>query len=223
MTNGKARAAAVASALLVALACASVARAAFIPGSAGLGDPFFPLAGNGGFDVSHYSLTLDYTPSTNRLVGTDVITATATQDLSRFDLDFRGFTITQLLVNGKDASFSRDGQELIVTPRAGIRTGSTFTVTVGYAGVPVVITDPDDSIEGWVPTSDGAFVVGEPQGSPGWYAVNDSPHDKATFDFAVTVPAGLTVMANGVLVSRDTTAGKRTWVWRENDPMAPYL
>ncbi len=217
------RVAAVVGALLVALACASVARGAFTPGSAGLGDPFFPLAGNGGYDVSHYSLTLDYTPSTNRLVGTDVITATATQDLSRFDLDLRGFSITQLLVNGKDASYSRDGQELVITPKTGIRSGSTFTVTVGYAGTPPVVTDPDQSIEGWVPTTDGAFVVGEPQGSPGWYAVNDSPHDKATFDFAVTVPAGLTVMANGVLVSQNTTGGKTTWVWRESDPMAPYL
>jgi aminopeptidase N len=224
MSKGTApRVAAVVGALLVALACASVSRAAFTPGSAGLGDPFFPLAGNGGYDVSHYSLTLDYTPSTNRLVGTDVITATATQDLSSFDLDLRGFAITQLLVNGRDASYSRDGQELMITPRVGIRSGSTFTVTVGYAGVPVVITDSDESIEGWVPTSDGAFVVGEPQGSPGWYAVNDSPHDKATFDFAVTVPASLTVMANGVLVSHDTIGGKTTWVWRESDPMAPYL
>jgi aminopeptidase N len=223
MKGGVRRAAVLAGALLVAFAFASVARAAFGPGSPGSGDPFFPLAGNGGYDVSHYSLTLDYTPSTNQLVGTADITARATQDLSRFDLDLRGFSITQLLVNGATASFSRDGQELIITPRPGIRSGSTFTVRVGYAGVPSVVTDPDESIEGWVPTSDGAFVVGEPQGSPGWYPVNDSPHDKATFDFAVTVPEGLTVMANGVLLSNDTSGGKTTWVWRESDPMAPYL
>jgi aminopeptidase N len=86
-----------------------------------------------------------------------------------------------------------------------------------------VVTDPDQSIEGWVPTDDGAFVVNEPQGSPGWYPVNDNPRDKATFDFRVTVPAGLTVMANGVLVSNATSGGKTTWVWRETDPMAPYL
>ena len=217
------RIAVAAGALLVALVGASAARAAFAPGSPGSGDPFFPLAGNGGYDVSHYGLTLDYTPSTKRLVGTDVITARATQDLSRFDLDLRGFTITQLLVNGVEATFSREGQELIVTPRTGIRTGTTFTVTVSYAGVPEVITDPDGSIEGWVPTADGAFVVSEPQGAPGWYPVNDSPRDKATFDFAVTVPDGLTAMANGVLLSNDTTGGKTTWVWRESDPMAPYL
>ena len=30
-------------------------------------------------------------------------------------------------------------------------------------------------------------------------------------------------MANGVLVSNTTSGGKTTWVWRETDPMAPYL
>ena len=35
-----------------------------------------------------------------------------------------------------------------------------------------------------MPTDDGAFVVGEPQGSPAWYPVNDNPRDKATFDFS---------------------------------------
>jgi aminopeptidase N len=105
----------------------------------------------------------------------------------------------------------------------GIQSGSGFTVVVGYAGTPTVVTDPDFSIEGWVPTDDGAFVVGEPQGSPAWYPVNDNPRDKATYDFSVSVPAGLTVMANGVLVSHVTSGGRTTWVWHEADPMAPYL
>ena len=68
--------------------------------------------------------------------------------------------------------------------------GTAFTVTIDYAGTPAVVTDPDESLEGWVPTDDGAFVVGEPQGSPAWYPVNDNPRDKATYDFRVTVPAG---------------------------------
>ena len=211
--------------VLASAAFAGSARAAdgFSPGSAGLGDPFFPNAGNGGYDVANYSLTLSYDPGTNHLAGTAAITATATQNLSRFNLDLLGFTISQLLVDGRDASFTREDQELIITPRAGIRVGNSFTVTVDYAGTPSVVTDPDQSIEGWVPTDDGAFVVGEPQGSPAWYPVNDNPRDKAAYDFAVTVPDGLTVMANGVLVSNATSGGKTTWVWRETDPMAPYL
>jgi aminopeptidase N len=111
----------------------------------------------------------------------------------------------------------------VITPARPIRAGTDYVVRVAYAGVPEVITDPDGSIEGWVPTDDGAFVVNEPQGSPGWYPANDNPRDKATFDFTVAVPAGLTVMANGVLDSRSTSGGRTTWVWRERDPMATYL
>ena len=79
----------------------------------------------------------------------------------------RGFEISRLLVNNHPASFTRDGQELVISPDAGLPSGQPFTVVVAYAGVPAVITDPDESIEGWMPTDDGAFVVGEQQGSPG--------------------------------------------------------
>ena len=41
----------------------------FVPGAPGLGDPFFPNAGNGGYDVSHYGLVLSYEPSGNQLSG----------------------------------------------------------------------------------------------------------------------------------------------------------
>jgi aminopeptidase N len=209
---------------IVLIAVGTAGAAPFTPGSAGLGDPFFPNAGNGGYNVSNYSLTLDYTPATNHLAGTAVITARATQDLSRFNLDLRGFAISRLLVNGVAATHTRAGEhELVITPRAGLRSGSAFTVTVDYAGTPQVVTDPDQSIEGWVPTDDGAYVVGEPQGSSAWYPVNDNPRDKATYRFSVTVPEGLTVMANGVLVSNTTSVGKTTWVWSETDLMAPYL
>jgi aminopeptidase N len=212
-----------ASVLVFVVATGTAAAAAFTPGSSGLGDPFFPNAGNGGYDVANYSLKLAYDPSTDVLDGQAVVTAHATQDLSSFNLDLRGFSISRLTVDGRAASFARDGQELVITPTSGIRSGSTFRVAVDYRGVPEVITDPDQSIEGWIPTDDGAFVVGEPQGSPGWYPCNDNPRDKATFDFAVTVPEGLTAMANGVLVSSTTNAGRTTWVWKEDDPMSTYL
>ena len=208
---------------LFLVTAAAAAAAEFTPGSSGLGDPFFPNGGNGGYDVANYDLKLAYDPATDVLDGKAVVTATATQNLSRFNLDLRGFQISQLTVNGVAASYTRDGQELVITPAAGIPNGSTFRVAVDYRGVPEVITDPDQSIEGWIPTDDGAFVVGEPQGSPGWYPCNDNPRDKATFDFAVTVPAGLTAMANGVLISSATSGGSTTWVWKETDLMATYL
>jgi hypothetical protein len=99
----------------------------FVPGSNGLGDPFFPLAGNGGYDVSHYALRLSYEPQTHHLVGSATISATATQNLSRFDLDLRGFDVSRLTVNGQAASFTRAGQELVITPQAGLPAARPFT------------------------------------------------------------------------------------------------
>ena len=71
----------------------AVASAAGTPGAAGIGDPYYPNAGNGGYDVAHYGLDLSYQPSSNRLTGVATITARATQDLSTFNLDLEGLTV----------------------------------------------------------------------------------------------------------------------------------
>ena len=220
--------------LALAIAVVATALATFAPsasaqgvnGSPGSGDPFFPLAGNGGYDVSHYSLTIDYDQPANLLSGTAAIDATATQKLRRFNLDLRDFySVSTVTVDGVNAKFAQQGeQELQIKPKHILRAGSQFTVEVIYSGSPEPVVDPDESIEGWIPTDDGAFVVNEPQGSPGWYPVNDTPRDKATYDFTISVPAGKEVMANGELVGDPVTAGgKTTWQWAEDDPMAPYL
>src|SRR5205085_1177666 len=104
----------------------------FTAGSAGSGDPYFPDMGNGGYDVAHYDLNLAYTPKTRKLRGTAVVHATATGNLSRFDLDFQGpLKISRLTVDGARASWKRSGaQELVITPRHGLRKGTRFAVSV---------------------------------------------------------------------------------------------
>jgi len=200
------------------------------PGSPGVGDPFFPFGGNGGYDIRHYHLDLTWQPDSKVLTGSETILATATQALSSFDLDLRGFTVKGVRVNGAPATFTRPApdntepaQELTITPKRALRQHVPFVVQVQYAGTPEVVTDPDDAIEGWVPTSDGAFVVGEPQGAPGWFAANDTPTDKATYDVQLTVPDGLTAVGNGALVSQRSKNGLTTFHWLERYPMASYL
>jgi aminopeptidase N len=200
----------------------------YVHGSPGLGDPFFPNAGNGGYDVWHYSLAIAYDPATQQLAGTAEIAARATQNLDRFNLDLREFLDVSRVAVGDDrrlraASFARDGQELVITPQPKLKDGERFRVVVEYSGTPKPIVDPDGSIEGFIPTDDGAYVVCEPQGAPGWYPANDNPQDKARFDISVTVPAGLAALSNGTLVSSQTRAAKTTWIWHHENPMAPYL
>jgi aminopeptidase N len=214
---------AIVAGLFIAAATPAAAHADFTPGAKGLGDPFFPDAGNGGYDVSSYDLAIDYTPDTRNLVGTATIVATATQDLSAFDLDFRNLGVDALAVNGADATFKRSGQELTITPPAGITSGSQFTVVVGYSGKPKNAVDPDGSKDGWVPTDDGAFVASEPQGAPTWFPCNDYPTDKATFHVAITVPDDVKAISNGALVSRQKYGSRVTWTYDELQPMATYL
>ena len=89
----------------------------FGPGAPGIGDPYFPLDGNGGYDVAHYDLDIRYEPATDMLRGVATITATATQDLSSFNLDLDGLTVRSISVNGRSARWSRNGGELTITPR----------------------------------------------------------------------------------------------------------
>ena len=193
-------------------------------GARSVGDRLFPQIGNGGYDALNYSLDLGYDPATDVLQGRATMTARATQHLTEFSMDLQGFTVSGVSVNGKAAGFTREDTKLIIDPKAGsLPRGKNFTVLVAYSGVPQPITDPDGSQEGWFATDDGAFVVGEPIGSQGWFPNNNTPRDKATFEMRTTVPAGITVVGNGSLVGSTTTAGKTTWHWREQHPMSTYL
>src|SRR5687767_2175154 len=81
--------------LATALTTAAPAQALvdYTPGASGVGDPYFPLEGNGGYDVKDYVLDLSYDPATDRLDGQAFIFATPTQNLSRFNLDLQGMEV----------------------------------------------------------------------------------------------------------------------------------
>jgi aminopeptidase N len=205
------------------LAAALVTLAA-VHGAAGAGDPYFPHQGNGGYDVRHYDLSYSYDPSTDRLDGVNVVSAVATQDLSRFDLDLQQLDVSAVEVDGKRASFERTGQELQITPRKTIK--ARFDVSVSYGGVPQTIVGSPivfGSPYGFLHTDDGAFQGDEPNAASTWMPVSDHPSDKATWTFRVTVPLGLSVVANGELRSQRNRGDQSTFVWNEPDPMATYL
>ncbi|GAA1569949.1 M1 family metallopeptidase [Actinomadura kijaniata] len=193
------------------------------PGAAGAGDPYFPLAGNGGYDVRHYDIALTYRPEGRRVAGTTTITATATRDLSRFNLDFVGNRVRSVTVDRAAARHSRRGQELTVTPPRGIAKGHTFTVAVSHAGSPRTLGNANLGRTGWIPTPDGAVTLSQPRGSATWYPLNDHPSDKATHAFTITVPDGLTVIANGEPGRTTRRGGTTTFRWRSDRPMAGYL
>ncbi|WP_066636958.1 M1 family metallopeptidase [Serinicoccus hydrothermalis] len=202
----------------------------YTEGAAGAGDPYLPLAGNGGIDVEHYDLDLTYTnpaadgPLEGELEGVATLTLTATKDLDSFNLDLRGLEASSVTVAGKRARFQTEGDnELVISPRPKLKKGRTVDVVVTYGGTTGRPTDLEGALYGWVTTRDGAMVVSQPDGSATWFPVSDHPTDKASYSFEITVPEGLVAVANGTLEGSETRRGRTTWTWDAPDPMAAYL
>ncbi len=193
-------------------------------GTLGIGDPYYPRFGNGGYDVEHYDLAIRYGPGTNHLRGVATITAQTTQDLSCFSLDLVGLTVSAVTVNGDPATRSRTHHELMITPAAPLASGADLTVVVTYDGFPKGFVIPSiDAVSGFIRTADGVVIAGEPEAATAWFPVNDHPTDRASYTFRVTVPNGYEVVANGVPESEDTRGNWTTHVWQAHDPMASYL
>jgi aminopeptidase N len=194
------------------------------PGAPGLGDRLYPLLGNGGYDVKNYDLSLTYPEKDpkQQVKGDVTITAVATQNLSRFDLDFGGDAVGKVSVNGRPAKFSRDGDELIVTPSRSLAAHRHFSVTVsGFTATPIA---PDANAPvGFVVTPDGTVLAGQPASSHLLFPSNDHPRDKATYTITLTNPAGWTGTANGVHIKTRTRGGLISSTYRESHPMASEL
>ena len=196
------------------------------PGAAGIGDRLFPTLGNGGYDVQHYDLDLRYATSapSQGIDGTVTILATATQSLSRFDLDFAGDGVGSVSVNGLPAKFARVGEDLVITPRLPLLKGLPFIVQVAHYTAHPTIPDPNNILAApFFITPDGSATSGQPAGTHVFLPSNDHPRDKASFTIRFDVPAGEPAFANGVLLSKSTSRGRTHYVYLERQPMATEL
>ena len=189
-----------------------------------LGDPYYPLLGNGGYHVRHYMIDLRADVAKNVITSTVTLDALATQPLPAFNLDFVGFTLTRVTVQDAPARTARTAHELTITPARPLRQGESFTATVAYTGVPNPhIAQAIPISAGWNHYPTGIYVASEPDGAASWFPVNDHPRDKATYTFRVTVPKPYVVAANGLLRSTHDQGTTTTYVWETQHPLASYL
>ncbi len=190
-------------------------------GSMSGGDSYFPLDGNGGYQVEHYRIRTTYRPTNDRLAGRTVLQAVAGKELSRFHLDL-ALTPDAVRVDGKRATFSKPrSHELRVVPAEPLAAGATFRVRVDYHGRPASTSAA--GLSPFLHQRGEGLALGEPQIGPWWFAANETPTDKATYDIAVRVPKGREAVSNGELVSRATKGRWTTWRWEVTDPIVTYL
>lgn len=202
-----------------------------IPGSSdpqpgdggGLGDELFPDLGFAGIDVEHYDVDLTYDPVADSIAGVVGIDLVFSAPLQRMALDSVGLDIASVEVDGVQATTDVAEVELWIDLPEPAATGDRARVEVVYSGTPNAEGSAAGIPSGWFHTYGGSYVLNEPDGARTWMPCNDHPSDKATFTFTVTVPAGVTAVANGGLADHRTGPSTETWVWDEEVPMATYL
>lgn len=198
------------------------------PGEASIGDPYAPEMGNTGYDVISYTLDLILDP------GQAALTAEVRMEieimypaLSRLSLDFAGFEITSLQVNGQAADFERTDQKLWIELPDPAYAGEVIPVRIAYSGEPLVEPSP------YVPfishlglyfPGRSIFTLSEPNGAHYWYPCNDHPKDKATFRIRMSVPPEYTAVSIGSLLETgENSDGTRYYLWDHPTPTATYL
>lgn len=195
-------------------------------GAAEIGDRLFPGLGNGGYDVLHYHLDLRYATSdpAQPIDGTVRIVARATQALSSFNLDFGGDSLGAVSVNRRAAEWTREGEELVITPKRPVREGHVFVVRVSnFTSTPTVPNPQDFSTSAFFITPDGSATAPQPDLAHRIFPSNDHPRDKASFTFRFDVPAGTDAVANGVLLGHNVHGDRSTWTYLQRQPLATQL
>lgn len=202
-------------------------------GGRSIGDPYIPELGNTGYDIQRYTIALALDPAQTYVQGTTTIEALSTlHGLSELSLDFIGYNVTEVLVNGAPAQSRREAKKLIITLPQLLASAQPFTMVISYQGEPFVETSQYlrfvDHLGFHFPDQLSLFIIDEPDGARYVFPANDHPRDKAVFRFDLTVPEGLTGVANGRLLSSnpaqlpDGRSGTQ-FIWEHNHPMAPYL
>ncbi|WP_051548679.1 M1 family metallopeptidase [Nocardioides sp. URHA0032] len=219
MTRRRVLALTVAAGLAVSSLAGSPASYAAAPhGAPGIGDPYFPLDGNGGIDVQSYDIHDRYRFASGRLSGWTALRLTATEALSGFDLDFL-LPVSRVEVDGHRAPFDQTHHELSID--APLADGESARVVVRYAGAPGHYSYAGES--NWLADRHEVVAMNQPHMAPWWFPANDHPLDRSTVRMSITVPKQKQVVGNGRQVGRTVRRGLATTTWEAGEPMVPYL
>ncbi len=193
-------------------------------GSDSLGDSLYSFMGNGGYDALDYTIDLRFSPDKTTLVGTTTMEATATQDLSSFNLDFGSMTVSNVVVNGAAARFAQADPEMTISPSTTLKKGEKFKVSIVYSGKPGTKLGAAANFGQWLLSPAGLTVLAEPSLMFTWSPVNEHPSDKATFSLKLTSDKKDTAVANGEFISRtENTDGTASSSYRIATPTSTYF
>ena len=173
------------------------------------------------FDVLCYNIFLDINPQNEYIIGETELIFRLNEEKSLVYLNLLGLQVDSVKLDDSAVSFIRDKKGLSIpinSPHDSLR------VQVYYQGRPA-----NDGTGGFFFTDRWVYTMGEALNSnPSssfryWVPSHDQPHDKAAVDLYITVPTGLQVVSNGLLLEKTPVNEKTLFHWQEHHPIATYL
>ena len=178
-----------------------------------------------GYDVFFYDLDLNIDPDEKRIDGTVDIHFRAIEALTRLRIDlYENLAVTGMKVSGDDVSWVRKDRAVSVSLPHALIPGHDYVLRVEYGGKPTESKKPPLS-EGvvWGKDDDGNPWTGVASGTRGgslWFPCKDHLSDEPdSVRLSMTVPAGLTVVSNGIMKSHTSVQEKERYTWQTGYPI----
>jgi aminopeptidase N len=169
----------------------------------------------------HYNLSLDLTGGDSAAgivdIGFDRVAASG--DLV---LDFRGPLLADLQVNGRPIAVDGRMEGHLVLPERLLKPGANevsarFETPIAAAGAAIIRFHDETDGQTYL------YTLLVPSDANLLFPCFDQPDLKARFRWAITAPTGWTILANGVLATKDPVAGGTRWRFAETEPISTYL
>jgi aminopeptidase N len=160
-------------------------------------------------DVIHYSATLEPDIANKSVNGSVIIRVRTTSNVVEFNCGH--LTIDSVRENGKALQFSVNDRKVKVSLARG---QGERNIEIQYHG------SPRYGIR-FFPDRQQVYTVFS---TSQWMVCVDDPADKAMLTFKLILPANLTPVANGQLVSqRELPNNKRVSEWQQRTPISTYI
>ncbi len=144
-------------------------------------------------------------------------------DTTWIELDAVELAIGAVELGGAALEHRHDGRKLRVRLPDAKAAGERFDLDITYSGAPrrgLYFIGPDT---GYPHKGTQVWTQGQDEDSRYWFPCFDAPHEKATSEVEVTIPAHLFALSNGVLVADRVDGDRRTLHWRLDEPHSCYL
>jgi aminopeptidase N len=177
-------------------------------------------------DIRHIKLevALDFTAKSISGTATHRIAAIYS-GVDRIELDAAEMEIKSVAAAGSPVAFETDAAKLRITLARPLSEGDELELAIEYRATPrrgLYFVGPDT---GYPNKPVQAWTQGEDEDSRYWFPCYDYPNARATSEVIAIVPAAMTAVSNGALVSveHDAARGTRRFHYRHDTPHSNYL